>query len=107
AGALGCADHCEIITQDAAGFLSGINGIFQLIFVDPPYDYGRTGELPRLVFSSGILDAGGYLIVEHRRGTAFETACPPDAVFTRRFGNTEVTFFHHPPPTNQKERHRA
>jgi len=97
AEALGCQEVCDIITQDSVGFLSGRNGIFRLIFADPPYEYSPLPGIPRTIFSAGILEAGGYLIVEHRRGTIFEAACPPEAVFTRRFGNTEVTFFFHNP----------
>jgi len=96
AAALGCAEACEIVTQDAVGFLAGEKGSYGLIFADPPYEYDRLPEIPRMVHSTGVLGEGGYLIVEHRRGTVFQEAFDPGSVFTRRFGNTEVSFFHRP-----------
>jgi 16S rRNA (guanine966-N2)-methyltransferase len=98
---LGCPEVCDVVTQDAVGFLSGIKAIFRLIFADPPYEYPALPEIPARVFSAGILEPGGYLIIEHRRGTRFEPAFPPEAVFTRRFGNTEVTFFANPPGSKE------
>jgi len=99
AEALGIQDQCEVVTQDAVGFISGINGIFRLIFADPPYEYPPLAQIPGRIFSAGMLEPEGYLIIEHRRGTLFEPAYPTGGTFTRRFGNTEVTFFTQPPAT--------
>ncbi len=103
AEALGITDLCEVVTQDAVGFISGRNGIFRLIFADPPYEYPALGQIPRRILSAGMLEPGGYLIVEHRRGTLFEPAYPPEGTITRRFGNTEVTFFTQPPANPERE----
>jgi 16S rRNA (guanine966-N2)-methyltransferase len=95
AESLGCADACDILQADAMGFPSRAGGVFALIFADPPYAFARMAELPGEILSSGILGAGGYLIVEHRRGTSFTGLSPADRVLTRTFGSTEVSFFHH------------
>ncbi len=96
ASVLGCDDACEIQQGDALGFLSRGNGTFSLIFADPPYAFGRTADLPGLVFAAGHLAAGGYLIVEHRRGTTFTGDPAAMPRFSRVFGSTEVSFFHQP-----------
>jgi pantetheine-phosphate adenylyltransferase len=69
AAALACEDDCEISQSDAAGYVSRRIGIFGLIFADPPYAYDRISGLPGLILGSGMLAKGGYLIVEHRKGT--------------------------------------
>lgn len=38
---------------------------YDLIFADPPYALESLGELPRLVFSSGLLQPEGIFILEH------------------------------------------
>jgi 16S rRNA (guanine966-N2)-methyltransferase len=93
AAALGCEDECEISQSDAAGYVSRRIGIFGLIFADPPYSYERTGELPGMVLASGMLAPGGYLIIEHRKGTAFPGPADGNPVIRRAFGSTEVSFF--------------
>ena len=91
---LGCGAACEIIREDAVGFLSRRSGIFGLVFADPPYAFGRIGELPGLILSTGHLGPEGYLIIEHQRGAEFPGLPPGVKNFTRTFGSTELTFFH-------------
>ncbi len=93
---LGCEDACEIFQADALGFVSRRNGIFNLIFADPPYEFGRIADLPGLIIAAGHLAPGGYLIVEHRKGTAFAVEPITAQCFSRVFGSTEVSFFHQP-----------
>ena len=69
---LGCGDACEILREDAVGFLSRRSGIFGLVFADPPYAFGRIGELPGLIPPPGIC-AGR--IPDHR--TRVELGLPP------------------------------
>ena len=93
AAALGCADACDVVQSDADGFLRRPGGPYRLVFADPPYAYTGTGGLPAKVLSSGILEPGGYLVVEHRRGTAFTGLPDGSPVLAREFGSTEVSFF--------------
>ncbi|HLF14501.1 MAG TPA: 16S rRNA (guanine(966)-N(2))-methyltransferase RsmD [Bacteroidota bacterium] len=95
ASVLRCADACDIVQADAVGFISRNSGIFGLIFADPPYAFGRIAALPGLILASGLLAEGGYLIVEHRRGTGFAEDPPAVPAFTRTFGGTDVSFFQH------------
>lgn len=93
AGALGCADLCEVVREDALRFLSRNSGIFPLIFADPPYAWAETADLPRRIHSHGMLAGGGYLIIEHGRATGFPGEPPLLPVLQRQFGNTVVSFF--------------
>jgi 16S rRNA (guanine966-N2)-methyltransferase len=58
-------------------------GTFDLVYADPPYDFGRYDEL---VEAAGT--AGGLIAVEHRRGVEL----PVDGD-TREYGEVSITFF--------------
>jgi 16S rRNA (guanine966-N2)-methyltransferase len=78
----------------------GPPGQFGWIFLDPPYDSHKTGELEKalgLVAKKGILAVDGVVIAEH------EWRHPPDERFEgngtlalfdrRRYGQTTVSFY--------------
>jgi 16S rRNA (guanine966-N2)-methyltransferase len=58
-------------------------GAFDLVYADPPYEFGRYHEL---VEAAGA--AGGLVAVEHRRGVEL-----PVAGDTREYGEVSITFF--------------
>jgi len=91
--ALGCEDECDISQSDAAGYVARRIGIFPLIFADPPYAWERIPDLPVMILGSGMLAPGGYLIIEHRKGTGFAALPEGNPVVNRTFGSTEVSFF--------------
>ena len=56
------ADHCELVVGDALGFLGRDDGLYDVIFVDPPYAQKLLpGILPGL---SSRLKSGGVVYVE-------------------------------------------
>ncbi|MCC6396594.1 MAG: 16S rRNA (guanine(966)-N(2))-methyltransferase RsmD [Bacteroidetes bacterium] len=91
--ALACEDESTVLQMDSLHYLKQITGSFDLIFADPPYEYEDTVEIPRLIFSRSLLDAEGYLLIEHARTLHF----PPAPEYTlgpvKQFGRTVVTFF--------------
>jgi 16S rRNA (guanine966-N2)-methyltransferase len=90
---LGCSDAALVLEADAMSFIRPGGEQFDLIFADPPYAFGRTADIPGLVFGCGILRPRGYLLIEHAPGAAFG----PGPLFregpVKRFGRTHVTFF--------------
>jgi len=95
AAALGCLDNCAIIQSDSLSYIAKTRENYDLIFADPPYAYGMTGEIPAQVFQKNILTDHGYLIIEHTKNLIFK----PDGHFrvtaTKEFGTTHVSFFTH------------
>ena len=90
---LGCADVALVLETDAMGFVRPGSGPFDLVFADPPYAFGRTADIPEIVFGSGILRPGGYLLIEHSGDLSFGNAPAYRAGPVKRFGRTHVTFF--------------
>jgi 16S rRNA (guanine966-N2)-methyltransferase len=97
---LGCAEAALVLETDALGFVHPGNGPFDLVFADPPYAFDRTAGIPEIVFGSGILRPGGYLLIEHAGDISFGNTPAYRAGPVKRFGRTHVTFF---TPTNGRK----
>jgi 16S rRNA (guanine966-N2)-methyltransferase len=94
---LGLADRVSVMTLDA---IKGIKALGKLgvsadiVFLDPPYAYARTGELIYSFIEHGIVPPGGTLIWQHSAKTV------PGSSYgnlksepTRFYGDTGITFF--------------
>jgi len=64
---------------------------YDLIFADPPYDFGRYAELTESILQQEILKEGGFLIIEHPRD--IELSGFPGYRETRRYGKVHFSFF--------------
>lgn len=64
---------------------------FDMVFADPPYAHEKVKDLPQTVFESGVLNEGGWMIIEHGREIDFESY--PFFVFHRKYGNVNFSFF--------------
>jgi len=94
---LRCTEASLVLESDAMAFIRPGAGAYDIVFADPPYAYARTAEIPGAVASSGILRAGGYLLIEHAAGLTLGGTTGLAAGPVKRFGRTHVTFF---TPTN-------
>ena len=91
---LGVANDVRISADEVISYLrsgaaaTGGGERFDIVFADPPYGIG-VESLPELV--APILNAGGFLVVEHDPSTSFDER--DDLITTRRFGRTLVSLF--------------
>lgn len=76
---------------DVFKYLGFITQPFDLIFADPPYDLSRIPELPDLVFNKQLINAGGWLIIEHASFTRLGNH--PNFVEVRRYGQSSFSIF--------------
>lgn len=93
---LGCDERATVLDMDAESFVMRCEESFDLIFADPPYGYGETAELPRLIFERRLIHPEGYLLIEHTTELSFASTARYLAGPVKRFGRTLVTFFHYP-----------
>jgi 16S rRNA (guanine966-N2)-methyltransferase len=86
--ALGVEDRCEVVRSDALQYLRGGDGMFDLVFCDPPYKLAaRLGpELTRLI--PDRLAKEGRVIIESDVRQPLEVALPLEV--ERRYGDTLV-----------------
>ncbi len=89
----GCGSSGTVVCDDALMYLAQEACAYDLVFADPPYTYEKTADLPRLIFSRGIVRPGGYLLIEHARSLSFHDTELYAAGPAKRFGRTIVTFF--------------
>ena len=62
-----------------------------MIFADPPYDYGDYALIPELVFRKEWLKKNAWLIIEHPKGVDFTR----HEFFSqqRKYGKVNFSFF--------------
>jgi len=62
---LGVAARCRVTQKKADAFLKKCSQKFELIFLDPPYDYGLINGVLELIAAQSILLPKGMIVVEH------------------------------------------
>jgi len=94
-GRCGFAERARVVRADVAralGALSRRGESFDLAFVDPPYLEGLVNPTLRRLASSGILEDGATVVVEHHPR---EPVSPPEGLVltdSRKYGQTCVSF---------------
>ncbi len=76
---------------DAFSFIRNTPSSYDIIFADPPHSMERLEDIPGMVFEHGILNEGGWLILEHDKRYDFSTL--PCFRETRRYGNVIFSVF--------------
>lgn len=81
----------SIVASDVDAFLGAATDVFDLAFVDPPYEV----PLPSVEHLLGLLAdrlAGGAAVVLHRRAGSGDPSPPPGMSITgrRRYGTAEI-----------------
>lgn len=93
------ADELELnnlvaLKADCFRYMRQTKRTFDIIFADPPYDLDGIETIPGTVFERGMLNPGGWLIVEHDKHTEF-----PDVQYlrdTRKYGKVHFSIFEQP-----------
>jgi 16S rRNA (guanine966-N2)-methyltransferase len=84
-------ENIKPIHIDVKAYLKTCSIKYDIVFADPPYDLAWLNEIPDLVTKSGIIREDGILILEHPRGSAFNTH---ELFFEHRnYGGVNFSFF--------------
>ncbi len=91
--ALGLEGLGRVLVGDAlrAGPRLAGDGPFDLVLADPPYQKGLAQ--PALTLAAGLLAPGGRLAIEHAPGEDLRAAAGLNALGTRSYGQTRLSFF--------------
>ncbi|HWS72091.1 MAG TPA: 16S rRNA (guanine(966)-N(2))-methyltransferase RsmD [Thermoanaerobaculia bacterium] len=84
------------IAADALAGIQRLPGeVFDVIYADPPYDYGGYDDLLMTIDSNLTLAPGAIVAIEHRRNTEPITAEPSRLARTRRaeYGEVWIDFY--------------
>lgn len=95
--ALGFADRAEVLALDAQAALARLAAageVFDLVFLDPPYEQDHLPPLLAALPAVGVLAPGGLVVAEHSRRDAIpETIGRLFLVRWRRYGDTILSFY--------------
>jgi 16S rRNA (guanine(966)-N(2))-methyltransferase RsmD len=92
--------EARVVRQDAFTFLQQEKTAFDLIFADPPYGLREIVDLPELVFNTGSLTEGGWLVLEHTARIDFKGH--PRFRAERKYGTTIFSIFVNRQKTGQE-----
>jgi 16S rRNA (guanine966-N2)-methyltransferase len=83
--------NIKAIHIDVNAYLKTCSVKYDIVFADPPYDLQWLKEIPDLVAGSGVLNAGGFFILEHPRNLTFSD----HRLFFehRNYGGVNFSFF--------------
>ncbi len=83
-------DNVDVWITSAERFVADAPDAYDLIFMDPPYDYPHYLRLIEQIVESGLVRPGGRLIVEHHH--KFRLDGHPAFENARRYGQTVFSF---------------
>jgi 16S rRNA (guanine(966)-N(2))-methyltransferase RsmD len=96
---LNLTDRTKVWTMPVARalrFLARHDEIFDMIFLDPPYEYQWIDRTLKIIAQEGLLRDSGVLIAEHSIRERVESHYGSLALDDqRRYGSTLLSFFRH------------
>ena len=84
-------DRIRIVRGDVFRFISSTQEQYDYIFAGPPYPLPNIPDIPDLIFSEGLLRAGGWFVMEHNPNHDFTQH--PYFLQERRYGKTIFSIF--------------
>jgi len=88
-----CEDLSTVIKKDAISFVNSTKEKFDVIFLDPPYNYEKLKNLIENVIKCDILCKDGILIVEHDKNIPFDIKEKMVKIKTKSYSLTSIDFF--------------
>jgi len=81
-----------VIARDVLTALPRLEGPFDLVYADPPYDFGRYDELLAAIGRIRLSD-DALVAIEHRRGLELAAIGELQTASSREYGEVSLTFF--------------
>ncbi len=88
---LGIGDLLKITFSDVFKFIEKTTSTYDYIFAGPPYALPLIDAIPDLIFEKKMLNAGGWLVLEHNQNHQFSNH--PFFLRQRNYGGTIFSFF--------------
>jgi 16S rRNA (guanine966-N2)-methyltransferase len=86
--------HSKLWPVTVAKALSRLEGSYDLVVTDPPYEYDRAEADLTALLEKGLLAEGGTLVVEHSQRKDWPLALGGlEQLTTRRYGDTRITLY--------------
>ncbi len=90
----GLLDCTKLWPLSVAKVLGRLQGPYDLVVADPPYEYDRAEAELAMLLEQGLLSESGTLVVEHSQRKAWpEELAKHHQLTSRRYGDTRITFY--------------
>lgn len=84
-------ENFKVVKSDVFRFIESCHEKYDFIFAGPPYALTTIDELPKQVFGKGLLNDGGWFILEHTPRNAYKTF--PYYLREKNYGTTIFSIF--------------
>src|SRR5690606_20382695 len=90
----GLIDAAKVLPVPVARAIARLQGPYDLVVADPPYEYDRAERELAEIIAAGLVADGGTVVVEHSKRRDW-----PDELggltrfFNRRYGDTSVSMY--------------
>lgn len=81
----------KVVKSDVFRFIETCHEKFDFIFAGPPYALTTIDEIPKLIFEKGLLNTGGWFILEHTPRNNYQTY--PHFLREKNYGTTVFSIF--------------
>jgi 16S rRNA (guanine966-N2)-methyltransferase len=92
-----------VVKSEVFRFIAECTEQFDFIFAGPPYALETIDELPRKIFEKGLLNEGGWFVLEHTPRNQYENF--PHFRSSRHYGTTIFSIFVNNQPTAMNHDH--
>lgn len=89
----------KVVKSDVFRFIETCRDKFDFIFAGPPYALTSIDEIPKLIFEKGLLNEGGWFILEHTPRNNYQTY--PYFLREKNYGTTVFSIFEMPNETTE------
>jgi 16S rRNA (guanine966-N2)-methyltransferase len=83
--------NVKVVKSDVFRFIETCREKFDFIFAGPPYALTTIDELPKLIFQKGLLNEGGWFILEHTPRNDYKSY--PYFLREKNYGTTVFSIF--------------
>jgi len=84
-------ENFKVVKSDVFRFIESCNEKFDFIFAGPPYALTTIDALPKLIFEKGLLNEGGWFILEHTPRNDYKTVA--NYLREKNYGTTIFSIF--------------
>lgn len=84
-------ENFKVVKSDVFRFIETCRDKFDFIFAGPPYALTTIDEIPRLIFEKGLLNEGGWFILEHTPRNNYQN--DPYFLREKNYGTTVFSIF--------------
>lgn len=81
----------QAVKADALKYIVTAKDTFDFIFADPPYDLPQLPQIPEMIFTRGLLNPGGILVLEH--SSVRKLGTHPNLSEIRKYGYSSFSFY--------------